>query len=185
MTETAKRPAVFLDRDGTLIEEVNFLSRVGDLRVFEFTKPALRRLKDAGFLLVVVTNQSGIGRGYYTEATMNAIHDEIQLRTGSLLDGFYHCPHLPGQDCVCRKPRTGMFLQAEADHAIDLASSWMIGDKIIDVEAGKNAGVRTVLVRTGFGAAHAYAAEAVADAVAENLREAAEIILARSAEIIL
>lgn len=183
--ETTKRPAIFLDRDGTLVEEVNFLSRVGDMRLFDETQPALQRLKTAGFLLIVVTNQSGIGRGHFSAADMHAIHDEIQRRTGSLLDGFYFCPHLPDEGCKCRKPGIGMYLQAAADHPIDIASSWMIGDKLIDLEAGKNAGVRTVLVRTGYGAVHADAAGALADAVAESLREAAEIILARSAEIVL
>jgi D-glycero-D-manno-heptose 1,7-bisphosphate phosphatase len=183
--ETTKHPAIFLDRDGTLIEEVNFLSRVEHLRVFKYTENALRRLKDAGFLLIVVTNQSGIGRGLYTEADMHAIHDEMQRRTGSLIDGFYFCPHLPDEGCSCRKPGIGMFLQAETDHAIDIAASWMIGDKKIDVNAGINAGTRTVMVRTGYGAVHSADPGTVADLIASDLHEAAEMILTRSAEIIL
>ncbi|QQS32853.1 MAG: HAD family hydrolase [Acidobacteriota bacterium] len=180
-----KRPAVFLDRDGTLIEEVNFLSEVEHLRVFDYTKHALQRLKDAGFLLIVVTNQSGIGRGLYTEADMHAIHDALQERINSLIDGFYFCPHMPVAGCDCRKPGTGMFLQAETDHAIEIAASWMIGDKKIDMEAGKNAGVQTILVRTGYGAAHSESIGGVADVITDDLGEAAEIILARSAEIVL
>lgn len=180
-----KRPAVFLDRDGTLIEEVNFLSEVEHLRVFDYTEHALQRLKDAGFLLIVVTNQSGIGRGLYTEADMHAIHDALQEKTNSLIDGFYFCPHVPDAGCDCRKPGTGMFLRAETDHAIEIAASWMIGDKKIDIEAGKNAGVQTILVRTGYGAEHSESISGVADIVTDDLGEAAEIILARSAEIVL
>jgi D-glycero-D-manno-heptose 1,7-bisphosphate phosphatase len=185
MMNTTKRPAIFLDRDGTLIEEVNFLSEVEHLRVFDFTEHALRRLKDAGFLLVVVTNQSGIGRGHYSESDMHDIHQAIQTRTGSLIDAYYFCPHLPDAGCECRKPGTGMFLQAEIDHAIEIAASWMIGDKRIDVEAGKNAGVQTVLVRTGYGAAHSQQLSGIADVVTDDFGEAAEIILARTTEVVL
>lgn len=183
--EATKKPAIFLDRDGTLVEEVNFLSRVEHLHVFDHTAPALRRLKSAGFLLIVVTNQSGIGRGLYTESDMHAIHREIQERTGYLIDGFYFCPHMPDAGCGCRKPKTGMFLQAETDHPIDIAASWTVGDKILDIEAGINAGTRTVMVRTGYGSAHLVEFGPVADLIVDDLHEAAEMILARSSKIVL
>src|SRR5436190_2417389 len=121
-----KRPAIFLDRDGTLIEEVNYLSRVEDLRLFPFSADAVRRLKDAGFLIVVVTNQSGIGRGIYTEADMHAIHEAIQNELNGAIDAFCFCPHLPSDGCECRKPKTGMIDSAVDDLEIDTGNSWMI-----------------------------------------------------------
>src|SRR5437016_2209178 len=99
-----KYPAIFLDQDGTLIEEVNYLHRPEDMRIFAFTAEALRSLKSAGYLLVVATNQSGIGRGIYSEDDMNKVHGAIQAQLGGIIDGFYHCPHLPCDGCECRKP---------------------------------------------------------------------------------
>jgi D-glycero-D-manno-heptose 1,7-bisphosphate phosphatase len=149
-----KRPAIFLDRDGTLVEEVNYLHRIEDLRLFPFTESAVRRFKDAGFLVLIVTNQSGIGRGVYTESDMQSVHDEIQHRLDGAIDGFYFCPHLPDAGCACRKPRLGMIEQALALHDIDMKGSWMIGDKNIDVETAINAGIRSGMVRTGYGQKH-------------------------------
>lgn len=149
-----KRPAIFLDRDGTLIEEVNYLSRVEDLRVFPFTAEAIARLKDAGFLIIVVTNQSGIGRGIYTEADMHAIHEAIQEQLDGAIDAFYFCPHLPCDGCECRKPGLGMINAAMRDLNIDLENSWMVGDKKIDVETGQSAQMQTALVLTGYGMQH-------------------------------
>ena len=149
-----KRPAIFIDRDGTLIEEVNFLSRVEDLRVFDFSSDAIRSLKDAGFLIIVVTNQSGIGREIYTESDMHLIHDQLQVDLDNGIDGFYFCPHLPDDGCECRKPNLGMIRAAQADFDIDLDGSWMIGDKKIDVETGYNANIQTVMVLTGYGVKH-------------------------------
>ena len=181
MTETAKLPAIFIDRDGTLIEEVNFLSRVDDLRLFDFTADAVARLKSAGFLVVVITNQSGIGRGIFDEADMHAIHDEIQKRLPHGIDAFYYCPHLPDEECTCRKPGLGMIEAACTDFDIDLARSWMIGDKKIDVEAGFNAGIGTAMVMTGYGAEQLGELTRTPDVVAENLEEAATEIISRLA----
>lgn len=172
MENTQLRKAVFLDRDGTLIEEVNFLSSVEDLRVFPYTFEAVKLLKDAGFLVIVVTNQSGIGRGIYDEAAMNAIHDELQTQLEGMIDAFYFCPHLPCDGCSCRKPSLGMLESAVQDFSIDLANSWMIGDKKIDVETGRNAGSRTALVMTGYGRSHAPQLDATPDVLAENLLDA-------------
>lgn len=149
-----KRPAVFVDRDGTLIEEVNFLSRLEDLRVFPFTPAAVKLLKDNGFLVIVLTNQSGIARSKYTEADMHAIHDQIQLELDGAIDAFYFCPHLPSAECHCRKPNLGMIESAQADFEIDMERSWMVGDKNLDVEIAKNAGIKSVLVLTGYGEKH-------------------------------
>lgn len=182
MVESTKRPAVFIDRDGTLIEEVNFLSRVEDLRLFDFTADAISRLKAAGFFVIVITNQSGIGRGIFEEADMHAIHDEIQAALPEGIDGFYHCPHLPDEECTCRKPGLGMIEAACSDFEIDLGRSWMIGDKRIDVEAGFNAGIGTAMVMTGYGAKQINDLERRPDIVADNLLDAVTEILARSAE---
>ncbi|MFN6964939.1 MAG: D-glycero-alpha-D-manno-heptose-1,7-bisphosphate 7-phosphatase [Pyrinomonadaceae bacterium] len=179
--ERQPRPAAFIDRDGTLIEEVNFLSRVEDLKLFDFTADALRRLKDAGFLIVVVTNQSGIGRGIYEEAAMHSIHREMQRRLDHAIDAFYFCPHLPDAGCRCRKPRLGMIEDAVASFNIDLGSSWMIGDKRLDVETGHNAGIRTAMVKTGYGRDELERLDKMPDVAAAHLLDAVAEILGRRA----
>jgi D-glycero-D-manno-heptose 1,7-bisphosphate phosphatase len=171
-----KQKAVFIDRDGTLIEEVNFLSRAEDLRFFSFTDEAVKILKENGFLVVVVTNQSGIGRGIFTESAMHEIHVQIQNDLTEKLDAFYFCPHLPTGGCRCRKPRTGMIEAACADFAIDLENSWIVGDKALDVELGWNAGIKTALVLTGYGRKDIEKLPKMPDLVAETLIEAAETI---------
>lgn len=171
------KPAAFIDRDGTLVEEVNFLSRIEDLRVFPFAAEALRLLSDAGFYIVVVTNQSGIGRGLYTEADMHAIHLEMQRQLGGLIDAFYFCPHLPNAGCRCRKPNLGMIETAAKDLSIDLANSVMIGDKALDVETGFNGGFLTAMVRTGYGVKDAGKLNARPDVIADDLLEAVRRLL--------
>jgi D-glycero-D-manno-heptose 1,7-bisphosphate phosphatase len=151
------RRAVFLDRDGTLNVEVNYLHRIEDLALVPGAAAAVRSLSQAGFLVIVVTNQAGIARGYYDEATLHALHEEIQRRLaaeGARIDAFYFCPHHPefGDVCECRKPAPGMLRQAAQDHAIDLANSWLIGDTSGDIGAGSAVGCRTILVRSGYGA---------------------------------
>lgn len=166
-----KQKVIFMDRDGTLIEEVNFLSRVEDLRLFPFTNEALERMKAAGFLIVVITNQSGIARGLYDEAAMHAIHDAISERTHDSVTAFYFCPHMPDTGCECRKPRTGMIDQARHDFDIDMENSWFIGDKALDIETGIAAGVRTALVRTGYGRETEMASTVHPDITADNILE--------------
>lgn len=175
--QNPKSKAVFIDRDGTLIEEVNFLHRVEDLQYFPFTDEAIRLLKENGFLVVLVTNQSGIRRGIYTEEDMNAVHARIQADLTEKLDAIYFCPHLPTEGCICRKPNLGMIESAMADLPIDLENSWMIGDKILDVELGLNAGIKPILVLTGYGEKHLPKLERPPYAVAENLIEAVKIVL--------
>jgi D-glycero-D-manno-heptose 1,7-bisphosphate phosphatase len=172
-----KRPAVFIDRDGTLIEEVNFLSSVDDLQVFPYTADALRMLKEKGYWIVVVTNQSGIGRGIYSEADMHAIHEAMQAELGGAIDAFYFCPHLPDEGCECRKPGLGMINFAQRDMAIDLERSWMIGDKRIDVETGQAAGIGAALVLTGYGLKHKDELIRAPDVISENLLQAVERIV--------
>ena len=153
---------IFLDRDGTLNEEVNYLHRKEDLVLLPGVPEALKAFKDQGYKLVVITNQAGVARGYYTEDDVKELHrymNELLAEQGAEIDAFYYCPHHPEHgigkykiQCHCRKPETGMFEMAERDFQVDKASSWMIGDKLIDIEAGRNYGVRTVLVGTGYGA---------------------------------
>lgn len=176
MTET-KRKAVFIDRDGTLIEEVNFLSRVEDLRLFSFTGDAVRLLKEKGFLVIVLTNQSGIGRKLFDESAMHAIHDRIQSELFPKLDGFYFCPHLPDEGCICRKPNTGMIEAACADFDIDLENSWMIGDKAIDIETGTNGGIKTGMVLTGYGRGDLEKLSQKPDIVADDLLAVVKLIV--------
>lgn len=152
---------VFLDRDGTLNEEVHYLHRTEDLKLLEGVPEALCALQKAGYHLVVVTNQAGVGRGYYKEADVEHLHqfmNEQLSQKGASVEHFFYCPHHPvhgigayRQVCHCRKPETGMFEMAEQYYEIDKAHSWMIGDKLIDVEAGKRFGVHTALVGTGYG----------------------------------
>ncbi|HEV7700417.1 MAG TPA: HAD family hydrolase, partial [Pyrinomonadaceae bacterium] len=172
-----KRPAIFLDRDGTLVEEVNYLHRPEDMRVFPFTATALNVLKEAGFLLIVVTNQSGIGRNIYTVEDMNSVHAAFQAEIEGVIDGFYYCPHLPCDGCACRKPALKMIEDAVNDLKIDLENSWMVGDKKIDMEAGQNAGVKTALVLTGYGSSHQATLERLPDVVADDLGAAAQKIV--------
>jgi D-glycero-D-manno-heptose 1,7-bisphosphate phosphatase len=159
--------AVFFDRDGTLMEEAEYCADPARVRVFPGVPDALRRLKDAGFGIFVVTNQSGIGRGYFTEEQYTAVQREFLRQAGeSAIDGTYYCPDAPGVESRCRKPEPGMLLQAAAEHGIDLAASYMVGDKAADIECGRRAGTRTILVLTGYGAAQKCAADFTsADAV--------------------
>jgi D-glycero-D-manno-heptose 1,7-bisphosphate phosphatase len=175
-----KQKAIFLDRDGTLIEEVNFLSTVEETKLYSFTIEALKLLRDAGFLFFVTTNQSGVARGYFDANAVNAIHAKIQneLKAEDLrIESFHFCPHFPDEGCKCRKPNTGMIEQAQANFEIDLSESWMIGDKILDIEMGFNAGTKTALVRTGYGKKHKDELIRQPDVVAENILEVAYYVI--------
>jgi D-glycero-D-manno-heptose 1,7-bisphosphate phosphatase len=150
------RAAIFLDRDGTLIEEKEYLRDPAKVVLFPGTGPALRRLMDAGFLLFIVTNQSGIGRGYYTEADMHRVNArvcELLALDGVRFEKIYFAPEAPEQPSRGRKPSPQFLFDARDEFGVDLAQSHMIGDKLIDLECGWNAGVkRSILVRTGYGA---------------------------------
>jgi len=145
--------AVFFDRDGTLMEEVHYCGDPGKVRVYAGVSEGLRKLREAGFRIFIVSNQSGIGRGLIGEAQYRAVQAELisQLVEG-LIDGSYFCPDAPGTASTRRKPEPGMLLEAAAEHGVDLAASYMIGDKAADVECGRRAGARTILVLTGYGA---------------------------------
>lgn len=155
------RPVIFLDRDGTINEEVHYLHRPEDLKVLPGVPQAVRRFHEAGYLVVVITNQAGIGRGYYTEKDLEILNEylnQVLAEEQAHIDGFYFCPHHPEHGigeykkaCRCRKPDIGMFEQAQKDFPVDKSRSYMIGDKLIDTRAGHNFGIRSVLVGTGYG----------------------------------
>ena len=150
------RPAVFLDRDGTVIEEVGHLDDPDGVVILPGVPQALRRLRDAGFELVVVTNQAGVARGLFTESAVAAVNGrlaELLAGEGLALDGWYHCPHHPDftGPCDCRKPEPGMLRRAARDLQLDLGSSWIVGDHPSDAAAGTAAGVLPIMVRTGHG----------------------------------
>lgn len=156
-----KVSAVFLDRDGTINEEVGYLSRLEDLRIFPFCYEAVGMINRAGMRAVVITNQSGVARGFFDEKFLEIVHSRINKmfkEKGAYIDRFYYCPHHPTEgngiytrQCDCRKPDTGMFRKAAAELNIDLSSSYMVGDNSKDIEAAHNAGVKGILVRTGYG----------------------------------
>ena len=152
---------VFLDRDGTINEEVHYLHRPEDLRILPGVAEGIARLRRAGFRIVVVTNQAGVARGYYGPEDVERLHACMNRQleaAGAKIDEFYYCPHHPVHgigpykiQCRCRKPGTGMFEMAEERFDVDKARSFMVGDKLLDVEAGKNYGLTSILVGTGYG----------------------------------
>lgn len=173
-------PAVFLDRDGTIIRDADYCSEPKQVAVFPGVRDALGRLKAAGYKLIIVTNQSGIGRGFFTLEQYRSVEAETLRQIGDgLIDATYFCPDAPGQGCDCRKPAPGLILKAAREHHIDLARSFLIGDKESDVECGRNAGVRTIRVRTGFERA---VDRSRADWVAEDLPAAVSVILTAAPE---
>jgi D-glycero-D-manno-heptose 1,7-bisphosphate phosphatase len=157
--EPAGRPAVFLDKDGTLVEDVPFNVDPSRIRLMPGAPEALAALHEAGFLLVVISNQSGVARGYFDEAALGGVEAQLRrllARFEVPLAGFYYCPHHPDGNtpryaisCSCRKPQPGLILRAARDHGISLAESWLVGDILDDVEAGRRAGCRTVLMGGG------------------------------------
>ena len=155
------RPAVFLDRDGTMVHDVGYLSRLEDLQWFPWTIEAVRLLHRAGLLVCVTTNQSGIALGFCTDAFVRRVHEEMSAAieaAGARIDGWFYCPHHPQAaidalrtDCECRKPRPGLVRQAQERFDIDLTRSFVIGDKSADVGLAEAVGARGILVRTGYG----------------------------------
>lgn len=184
-----RQSAVFLDRDGTIIEEVGYLREPAEVQLVPESIPALRLLQQH-FALVIVTNQAGIARGYLNESRLHQIHEHLKVRltqVGIHLAAIYYCPHHPKaghlpyqRKCQCRKPQPGMLLHAAHDLTLDLPTSYTIGDKLSDVGAGKNAGTHTILVRTGYGRKHEHllaSASIFPDHVADDLWDAATWIM--------
>jgi len=156
-----KKCAVFLDRDGTINEDVGYPHRFDQINIYPYSYEAVRKINKAGFLAVIITNQSGIGRGFIAEEELRVIHQKIEAdfaQHKARFDGIYYCPHYPRssfplyrKDCPCRKPAPGLALQAASELNIDLESSYMIGDKVEDMLFGWNIKASPILVLTGFG----------------------------------
>lgn len=181
------RPAIFLDRDGTLCEEVGYVNHLSRSHLLPNSIEAVRLINQAGLLAIVTTNQSGVARGYFSTDLVEAVHAQLRASLAhgeARLDDIYYCPHHPREgtppwcaDCECRKPKPGMILKAAREHDIDLSRSYIVGDGVVDIEAGAGAGISGVLVKTGYGRGllehqphrfrthPAYAAEDVLDAV--------------------
>src|SRR5216117_1406358 len=153
MTTPAKTrtPTVFVDRDGTIMQDADYCSNPQQVKIFPGIPEALQRLKSNGFKLFIITNQSGIGRGLFTVEQYRAVEEEVLRQLGDgLIDATYFCPDVPGQLSKYRKPSPGMIFEAQREHQIYLARSFFVGDKEIDAECGRNASVRTIRVQTGF-----------------------------------
>jgi D-glycero-D-manno-heptose 1,7-bisphosphate phosphatase len=188
-TAAASRLAVFLDRDGTLIEEVGYLDRPERVQLYPWTSDAVRALNRAGIRVIMVTNQSGIARGFFDEPMVRRIHDRIaaQLaRGGARLDAYYYCPHHPdgrvaeyARACDCRKPGRALVDRAVQEFGIDPGQSFAVGDRWFDVALARTVGARGVLVRTGYGAMEAEQPThgCVPDAIVDNLAGAVSWIL--------
>ncbi len=147
-------PAVFLDRDGTINEEMGYINHLSRFRLLPQAAPAIRRLNEAGFKVVLVTNQSGAARGYFPASLVDEVHARLKTLLaveGAHLDGIYACLHAPEENCACRKPRPTLIQQAARDLHLDLARSYAVGDRYNDIQTAANAGVKGVLVLTGYG----------------------------------
>ena len=167
--------AVFIDRDGTIMEDCVYCSDPKNVRIFSGVPEALQCLKSNGFKLIIITNQSGIGRGLFTLKQYRAVEAEVLRQLGDgLIDGTYFCPDVPGQHSTCRKPAPGMVVEATREHQVDVSRSFLIGDSEIDVECAHNAGVRAIRVRTGL---QPDTTGSMADWRADHLSAAVEIIL--------
>ncbi len=176
MSSSSKR-AVFLDRDGVICYDVHYMSSPDQFRLMPGVGEGIRKLNEAGFLVIVVTNQSGLRRGLITEENLKKIHERMirELSSyGARIDDIYVCPCLPEEDCDCRKPKPGMILEAAKKHNIELSSSYMIGDKQIDADAGKAAGCKTILITED--------PSLKADYKVKGFKEAVEIIMSETSD---
>ncbi len=178
-----RKPAVFLDRDGTILTERGYLTDVNKMAFYSFAFTGMRRLMKAGYKLVLITNQSGVGRGYLTLDELDAIHRAFKQKlraNGVTLSGIYFCPHRPDDNCRCRKPKPYLVRKAARELHLDLKKSFVIGDQARDVELANRSGARGILVLTGAGRSHARAVRKTAATVARNLKTAADWIAAHS-----
>ena len=188
-----KRPAVFIDRDGTISEEVGYVNHPSRFQLYPYSSEAIKLLNENGWLAIVVTNQAGVARGYFSEDVVKQVHRELNRRmdeNSARLDAIYYCAHHPtvGEppyrlDCDCRKPKAGLVQQAAKDFAIDLGSSWMVGDRYSDIELARNAGLRSAFVLSGYGRGEwdyqRQNWQHQPDLVSDNLLEAVKEILRR------
>ena len=188
---TTLRPAIFLDRDGTVTDEVGYINHISRAKVYPFAPDAVRILKSTGLPVIIVTNQSGVGRGYFTEEMVGQVHlvvEETLRAAGTGIDAYYYCPHHPSatvkgyrQECRCRKPGTGMPEEAAERFGIDLSRSYVVGDTYRDMKMGFAIGARTVMLMTGYGRGEYEYRRGewfrMPDLIAENLLDAAKLIV--------
>ena len=186
-----KRPAVFIDRDGTISEEVGYVNHPSRFQLYPYSFEAIKLLNEENWLAIVITNQAGVARGYFSEDVVKQIHEQMMraMNDSSVhLDGIYYCAHHPtvGEppyrlDCNCRKPKAGLIERAANDFEIDLASSWMVGDRYSDIELAHNAGLKSAFVLSGYGRGEWEYQRAAwqhqPDLVSENLLESVKSIL--------
>lgn len=172
--------AIFLDRDGVIVEETGYIRSLSDMRIYPYAKECIGQCRSMGYLTIVITNQSGIARGYFSEDELKRMNEKLIKELG--VDAVYYCPHYKdgiiekySHACDCRKPATGMIKRACKEHEIDLRQSILIGDRASDIRTGINAGVRTILLRTGYGKEDEKK-EIKPDVVCEDLRDAVKII---------
>lgn len=176
---------ILLDRDGTIIYDKHYLSDPEGVELLPGAIEGLKRMIQMGYKLAVLTNQSGVGRGYYTHEDVKACNDrmsELLAPHGVTFEGVFYCPHTPEDKCGCRKPARGLMEQAAQAHGFDPADAFMVGDKEADMGVGRNTGATTILVRTGKGVAHEERCRDLADHVTDDLRGVADIIASLSQE---
>lgn len=184
MSSATPRRAVFLDRDGTICEEMGYLNHLTRFRMYPYAAVSIRRLNDAGHPVVVITNQSGVARGFFPEELVHRVHEKMAAElaaAGARVDGIYFCPHQGEDDCPCRKPRPGMLERAAREHNLALAGSFLVSDRYNDLEMARDAGGRGILVLTGYGRGeHEWNRSRwghIPEFVAEDLSVAVDIIL--------
>lgn len=175
-----QRPAVFLDRDGVLTAEESYITSVKNIHIFPYVEGCIRQIHDKGYYAIVITNQSGVARGLFTEADLQEMNDHLISRTG--VDAVFYCPHHPQgkiekykKVCHCRKPQPGMFEMACRKFKVDMKKSYMVGDRAGDILAGQNAGVRTILLESGYGTAE-LEYDVAPDYVLNDLRDVIKIL---------
>lgn len=188
MPERKRRPAVFLDRDGTIAEEMGYANHLSRFVVYPFAGPAIRRLNESGLPVIVVTNQSGVARGFFPESLIHEIHAKMRAelaRAGAHVDGIYYCPHIRDDNCVCRKPLPGMLEAAAKEHNLELHGSALVSDRYDDIQMAQGAGCTGILVLSGYGRGeyewNRQRWPRQPDFVAENLPAAVDVILRKFA----
>ncbi|MGH9727018.1 MAG: D-glycero-alpha-D-manno-heptose-1,7-bisphosphate 7-phosphatase [Candidatus Acidiferrales bacterium] len=179
-----KRRAVFLDRDGTISEEMGYVNHLSRFIIFPYAAAAIRRLNRAGLPVIVVTNQSGAARGFFPESLVDKVHEKMKVELaagGARVDGIYYCPHIRDNNCSCRKPIPGMLEQAAREHGLELSNSVLVSDRYDDISMGQSVGCRSILVLSGYGRGeyewHRNDWPRQPDDVVEDLTAAVELIL--------
>ena len=179
-----KRRAVFLDRDGTISEEMGYVNHLSRFVIFPYAAAAIRRLNQANLPVIVVTNQSGVARNFFPESLVEKVHNKLKTdlaAAGARVDAIYYCPHIRDNNCTCRKPIPGMLEQAAREHALDLADSVLVSDRYDDISMGQSVGCHSILVLSGYGRGeyeyHRHGWPRQPDHVVENLTAAVDLIL--------